>query len=258
MATKKTPAYLLALGREELPATIDLDAGHFRLEKIFKHDFFAATACYVGENGKVVLKIGRKAWFGIVPLGWIGRCHAAHESAAYKKVGDLESVPRFVERFGKHGFVHAYVEGHPLRKGEQVSDEFFDRLRDTIHAIHDRGMAYVDLEKCENVIVGDDGYPHLIDFQIAWNLPRKFGGELWPMRVLRRRFQQSDWYHIKKLQRRTRRDQMTVEELKASYHKPFYVRAHGFLTRPFTKLRRRILNRIDPAQKRGERGRVNE
>ncbi|GJM26225.1 MAG: hypothetical protein DHS20C16_26400 [Phycisphaerae bacterium] len=256
--TKKTPACLLALGRDDLPATVALESGEYRLDKVFKHDFFAATARYVGDNGAIVLKIGRKAWFGIVPLGWIGRWHAWHESGCYGALDDLDAVPNFLGRIGKHGLAHAYIEGHPLRKGEHVPDDFFDRLRGAIAAIHERGMAYVDLEKCENVIVGDDGQPYLIDFQISWRLSKKFGGELWPLRLLRKRLQQSDWYHIRKLQRRTRRDQMSDADLKASYHKPFHVRAHGYLTRPITKLRRRILNKIDPVQKRGERGRVNE
>lgn len=258
MSSKKTPPSLLALGRESLPETIELDSGVYRLETVFKHDFFAATSRYVGDNGKVVLKIGRKAWFGIVPLGWIGRWHAAYESAAYQHLDDLDAVPKFLGRYGRHGFIHEYIEGHPLRKGEQAPDDFFERLRGAIQAIHDRGMAYVDLEKCENVIVGDDGRPYLIDFQISWRIPRRFGGELSPMRLIRRRLQNSDWYHIRKLQRRTRPDQMTEDELRASYQKPWYVRLHGKLTRPFTLVRRRLLNKIDPVQKRGERGRVNE
>lgn len=255
---KKTPACLLALGRSDMPASVALESGEYRLDKVFKHDFFAATARYVGDNGKIVIKIGRKAWFWFVPLGWIGRWHAGHESGCYEALDDLAAVPKFLGRVGKHGLAHAYIEGHPLRKGERVPDDFFDKLREAIAAIHQRGMAYVDLEKCENVIVGDDGQPYLIDFQISWRLSKWLGGELFPLRLLRKRLQQSDWYHIRKLQRRTRPDLMSEDDLKASYHKPFYVRAHGYLTRPITKLRRRILNKIDPVQKRGERGRVNE
>ena len=42
-----------------------------------------------------------------------------------------------------------------------------EQLRADLAEIHRRGMAYVDLEKCENVLVGDDGAPLLTDFGIA-------------------------------------------------------------------------------------------
>ena len=255
---KTAPASLRALGREPLPERIELATGTYRLDRVFKHDFFAATARYVGETGKVVLKIGRQADFCGLPLGWIGRLHARHESGAYLELADVPAVPRFLGRFGAHGMIHEYVEGHPLAKGEHAPDDFFDRLGESLGMIHERGMAYVDLEKCENVLVGDDGRPYLIDFQIAWRLPRKYGGELWPMTWLRRRLQRADFYHLRKLQRRTRPDQLTDEELRASYAKPLYVRVWDMITRPFTLVRRRILDRLDPEKKRGERGRVDQ
>ncbi|MFT5462089.1 MAG: hypothetical protein ACI8QS_000961, partial [Planctomycetota bacterium] len=90
---KKTPAWLLALGREEPPAEVDLESGRYRLKKIFKHDFFAFTARYdrtqPDQEFDVVLKVGRKAWMFFVPLGWIGRLHAWHESRVLQRVDDL-------------------------------------------------------------------------------------------------------------------------------------------------------------------------
>lgn len=257
MHTRQPPHCLRALGREALPETITLSSGVHHLERVFKHDFFAVTALYVGDGRKVVLKIGRKASLLGIPLEWIGRLHANHESAAYLRLADLDVVPRFEGRFGRHGFVHDYIEGHALAKGERVPDDFFTRLRRAMETIHLRKMAYVDLEKCENVLVGADGRPYLIDFQIAWLLPRKYGGDLWPLTWLRRRLQRADLYHLGKLQRRTRPDQLTEEELRASYRKPVYVRLHGALVRPFTLLRRRLLRRLDPQHQCGERGRVH-
>jgi len=124
--------------------------------------------------------------------------------------------------------------------------------------IHGRGMAYVDLEKCENVVVGDDGRPYLVDFQIAWRLPRKYGGELWPMTWLRRRLQLADYHHVAKLQRRTRPDQLTAEELQATYRKPPAIRLWNLIARPFKLARRRILDRLGERKQGGERGRVDQ
>jgi hypothetical protein len=119
-------------------------------------------------------------------------------------------------------------------------------------------MAYVDLEKCENVLVGDDGRPYLMDFQISWHWSARRGGELWLMRAVRSWLQRGDLYHLRKLQRRTRPDQMSAEELAASYRKPWFVRWHRKLTYPFTYIRRAILDRIDPRRGRSERGRVHD
>ena len=259
--TRATPSWLLALGREPPPALIELEGESYQLERIFKHDFFAYTALYRGERRRVVLKIGRKASLCGLPLGWIGRFNAAHESAVFRAVDDLEIVPRFTGRWGKYGITHEYVEGHSLERDERVPDDFFTRLGLGLADIHRRGIAYVDLEKCENVLVGNDGRPYLFDFQISWRWPARWGGELWPIAWLRRRFQAGDRYHLTKLQLRTRPDLFTPEALAAAKHRPFLNRLHNGLTRPFTLLRRLVLKHIDPGRKRergehSERGRV--
>ncbi|HRX83672.1 MAG TPA: hypothetical protein P5572_01490 [Phycisphaerae bacterium] len=256
MSGKPKPAFLLARGRNPLPADVDMPGGPYRFVRVFKHDFFAATALYASDSAKIVLKLGRRASLFGLPLGWIGRWHARHETRLYRELADLPAVPEFIGMYGRDGFAHRYVEGHPLAKGERVADDFFPRLQGALETMHTRGVAYVDLEKCENVLVGDDGAPYLIDFQIAWHWPWRRGGNLFPFGWIRRRLQRADLYHMKKLQRRTRPDQLDAEELAATYRKPWYVRVHGTLTRPFTLMRRWVLNRIDPERKRGERGRV--
>jgi len=252
----RTPSWLLALGREGAPEEIVLADERYRLERVFKHDFFAFTALYGGGRRRVVLKIGRKASLCGLPLAWIGRLHAWHESRCFREVQDLEIVPRFTGRWGRHGLTHEFVQGHPLERGERVPDDFFDRLRSGLREIHERKMAYVDLEKPENVLVGDDGRPYLFDFQISWHWPARFGGDLWPLSFVRRWLQNSDVYHVQKLQRRTRPDLMSAADLSASHRRPLHIKLYGGLTRPITRLRRRVLNRVDPVKKRGERGRV--
>jgi hypothetical protein len=254
----KVPPSLTALGRRSLPLQIDVDGQRYVQRRIFKNDFFAVTAMYEGEARKVILKVGRQASFLAMPLGWVGRLLAAREQALLQRLQDIDGVPTFIGRWGPSGIVREYIEGHPLSKGERVPDDFHTRLYSQIEQIHARGMAYVDLEKCENVIVGDDGHPYLIDFQISWYLPARWGGELWPARRLRGWFQAGDRYHLIKLQRRTRPDQLAPDVLASSYRRPWYVRVHRFVSWPFTLVRRRILNRIDPRRRPGERGRVNE
>ncbi|HED64129.1 MAG TPA: hypothetical protein ENJ09_01110 [Planctomycetes bacterium] len=253
---RRTPSWLLALGREDPPAEIEVEGRTYRLGHVFKHDFFAFTGRYDGDEGSVVLKMGRKASFLFFPLSWIGRLHSWHESAVFRAVEDLDVVPRFTGRFGKHGLTHEYIEGHQLERGESVPPDFFDRLERGLEEIHRRGMAYVDLEKPENVLVGEDGSPWLFDFQISFRWPWRFGQNFFLTRWFRARFQESDHYHLRKLRRRCSPETMSPDELQASRRRPGHIRFYNGVTRPLTRLRRRILNRIDPVKKRGERGRI--
>lgn len=255
---KNRLASLTALGRESLPSEIQVEGHGYAKRLVFKNDFFAITALYEGDAGKVVLKIHRRARFLVLPGRWLGRWLAHRELAAFELLRDVDEVPDAIGRWGKTGLIRRFVEGHALTRGEHVPDDFHERLRALIATMHERGMAYVDLEKSENVLVGDDGRPHLIDFQIAWILPKKWGGELWPMRCFRTWLQVGDRYHLQKLRRRTRPDQLSSEELANSYRRPWTVRLHRFLTLPFTWCRRRILDRLAPRHGSGERGRISD
>jgi len=257
MSTKPVPAYLRALGARPIPETITLEGRTYSQVRVFKNDFFAVTALYEDAGRRVLVKIGRQASFLGLPMRWVGRLLARREAVAMTVLSGLPGIPRLLCRWGDTGIIREFIEGHPLSKGEHVNDDFHDRLSELIEAIHRKGMAYVDLEKCENVLIGNDGRPYLFDFQIAWYWPRAWGGELWPIRVIRGWFQSGDRYHLVKLRRRTRPDQLTPQQLSASYQKPWYVRFQRVITAPFQRIRRAILAKIDPRRQPGERGRVS-
>jgi len=270
---------LKALGKTPLPPTIEAGGKTYSFVQTFKNDFFAITSLYDGPAGRVILKVQRQAPFLLIPMRWAGRLLAAREWHSMSRLQGIPGVPKLIDRWGATGLIREFVEGRtlaealppPLLRGAEgdhsgslkgghvarVNDEFHPRLRELVDAIHAREMAYVDLEKPGNVLVGEDGRPYLFDFQIAWYWPRRYGGRLWPMRVLLRRLQAGDLYHLIKLQRRSRPDQLSPEVLRASYHKPWYIRLHNTLTRPFTRLRRKILRKLDPHRAPGERGMVD-
>lgn len=253
---KPLPSSLRALGRSEPPQSIHVCGNLYHFAHCFKHDFFACTALYQGPAGKIVLKLGRQADICGLPARWIGRYLAGHEANCYEAVADLDAVPKLLGRWGPTGIVHQFVDGQPLSRDITVPDDFFDRLERAVRAIHARGMAYVDLEKRQNVLVGVDGKPYLVDFQISWRPPSVNGRRSGPARWLLRRLQEGDRYHILKLRRRFRRDQLTDEQLRRSYHKPFWIRLHASLTAPLLKIRRRTLSRLDPKRTGGERGTI--
>ena len=191
-----------------------------------------------------MLKVGRAAdllGFPMRPLGcWLARREGRH----YAALGGVDGVARYVGMWRDHGLVHEYVEGHPLRRNEWVNDEFFPRLTEIIESLHAREMAYVDLEKRENILVGDDGRPYLIDFQISFALMTRALRRSRIARFLLRRLQESDAYHLLKHRRPHRPDQLSQEQIEASYRRPVYIDLHRVLFRPWTLLRRQTLKRM--------------
>lgn len=232
-----------ALGKGGLPPQLTVGGAPWRMVRTVKHDFFAATGFYENATGRLaVLKMSRSADFAGFPLAWIGRWLCRREVRFYNRLSDLPNVPRVLGLVGRNGFLHDYVQGRPLKKGKPVPDGFFRQLTDLLKEMHRRDVAYVDTNKPENILLGDDGRPHLIDFQISWDLH-----ELGDWRLNRwwlRRLQREDFYHILKHKSRLRPDEMTAEEQARAEHRSPLIRLHRFLTKPYFKFRRRTFQRL--------------
>lgn len=63
--------------------------------------------------------------------------------------------------------VRTYLAGVPLHQTRSLPEDFFDRLRDLVLTLHTRGVCHNDLHKEQNILLCDDGYPGIIDFQLA-------------------------------------------------------------------------------------------
>jgi serine/threonine protein kinase len=145
---------------------------------------------------------------------------------------------------GRTAFVHAYVEGRPLSRNRPVPDGFFAQLFALLDQLHRRDIAYVDTNKPENILLGDDGRPHLIDFQISWDLHMRW---LPLNRWILHRLQQEDLYHIRKHHRRLRPDELSAEEAARAEQVSPWIKLHRVVTRPFKRIRRRTLERMREA-----------
>jgi hypothetical protein len=236
--------WLYALPTGQLPPTARCAGQDYTLVETFKHDFFAATGLYRGPHGLAVLKMNRVTdCFGLSLL-WAGRFLARREIQLYRATADLAGVPALVGPVGETGFMHAFVPGHPLGRREAVSDTFFDELFTLVRTLHARHIAYVDLNKRQNILVGDDGRPYLIDFQISLYLPPVGWRRCRPVRWLLARFQHGDYYHCVKHKGRLRPDLLTPGERQAVERLSIWIRLHRALARPLTQLRRRALRQL--------------
>jgi hypothetical protein len=194
---KRPPASLFALGRQEMPAQVEADGATYRFTKLFKHDFFAATALYetVGAPGEMaVLKIQRTYPLYGFPMKWLGKRVANHEIRIYEKLQGVRGIPAFLGRVGPTGFLHAFIPGTDLHSDLPLTPQFFTELEELFAALHERHIAYVDSNKRENILYGEDRRPWLIDFQISFHA-KKGERDNFLAKMILRKFIRADWYH---------------------------------------------------------------
>lgn len=253
---KPRPAVLRALGRHEPPVQITVAERCYHLVEVLKHDSWAATAIYDGHDGRIICKFNRvQSIFGI-PMRWLGRRLAAREKRFLTRLADVPNIPAVlgqVEAEGKqlpNAAARRYLPGHPLTSGEHVQDEFFPELRFILTTMHQRGMAYVDLHKRENILVGENGRPYLIDFQISFDATRPLFRWLPGCRIVLGILCGSDLYHLEKHVIRHRPDQRG-SEAEIAQHRPWWIRAHRLVAQPFRTLRRRFLVTVGVRTGRG-------
>lgn len=222
----------------------------YGLQRVFKHDFWAATCLYVLESpmdaafSRIVVKFGRRQSFLGLPLQWIGRWLVDHEQAIYHRLRGVEGIPRWVDRLDETCCAIEYIDAPPLDHLDSLPVGLFDRLADIFRAVHDRGVAYGDANKRSNILVLPDGQPVLIDFQISLRTRDNWP---WPISALLRRAVQyladKDLYHLYKHKRRLAPDELTPEEDALSRRRGGLHGLHRKLTKPYRAIRRTFLRR---------------
>jgi hypothetical protein len=243
---KPRPAMFRALGRKDPPQVVETDGQRYERVELLKHDSWAATAIYQGPRGKIVCKFNRlEPIFGI-SMAWLGRWLAEREAAHYRRLTGLPTVPRLcgpIHAGGKrllNAVAHQYVEGHPLRSHERVNERFFPELTRTMEEMHRRGLAYVDLHKRENIIVGRDGKPYLVDFQVSFMTPADPLKRSSLGRWLLDHLQAGDRYHLLKHKVHHRPDQYG-STIQTETQRPWWIRLHRVIGQPLRECRRRLL-----------------
>jgi hypothetical protein len=245
-AVRPRPGLFRALGREDPPLTVEVRGQSYQRVDILKHDSWAATAVYQGADKKIVCKFNRqRAVFGL-SLRWLGRLLARHEAGILHRLQDLSHLPRWsgpvrvAGRVLPYAVAHDYLPGHPLGRGERVCAEFFPKLLELLHQVHQRRMAYIDLHKRENILVGEDGQPYLLDFQISFVLSARWARDGGLGQALLQLLQRADEYHLQKHiaehEGGCDRSWMSLSDTR-----PWFIRCHRWIGRPFRWLRRRVL-----------------
>jgi hypothetical protein len=242
-APRPRPPLFRALGAAEPPANVVVDGRRYERIEIFKHDSWAATALYGWTAERIVCKFNRTQPVAGLPMRWLGRRLAEREHRALSRLADLPQIPAplgpvFVNGVRlRNAVARQYIAGHPLGKDERVAGGFFASLRRALGEMHVRGIAYVDLHKRENIIVGDDNRPYLVDFQISFDVTHPRLRWLPGVRTVFDQLCVGDKYHLEKHIRR-------AESSAGAYAPPAipaWLQVHRVFAVPFRQLRRRLL-----------------
>jgi hypothetical protein len=242
-AARPRPPLFRALGGAEPPDEVVVDGERYQRTDLFKHDSWAATALYSGTAGRIVCKFNRVQPVLGLPMSWLGRRLAEREHRALARLADLPQIPTPLGpvyasgRLLRNAVARSFIAGHPLGKDERVEPAFFPSLRRALREMHVRGIAYVDLHKRENVIVGDDGRPYLVDFQISFDVTHPRLRWLPGVRAVFDSLCVGDLYHLEKHVRRA--DPLATEY--SAPEIPAWLRLHRLVAVPFRQLRRRLL-----------------
>jgi hypothetical protein len=99
-------------------------------------------------------------------LGWLARRLAAREARALEALRNLPQVPRLLEWNGRE-LRRSWLDGLPLQRAAPPGREYFREALTLVRRMHAEGVVHNDLAKEPNWLVGSDGRPALVDFQLA-------------------------------------------------------------------------------------------
>lgn len=97
----------------------------------------------------------------------VGRFLIWREAKAYRKLTGLNGVPRLLEVVRGRSLTVEAIPGSDLKQAglqKKLPPGFFERLKEVVDQIHERGVAHCDLKASGNVLVDSDGRPFIIDW----------------------------------------------------------------------------------------------
>ncbi len=152
----------------------------WQVKRVLKRDAFGRVELLVGGGGARLTR--RVASGGRWPLsGVIARNLARREQRALARLEGSGCAPGGVSdeaaalvagpdgRAPRRGevFLREWIDGVSLPLAKELPADFFDLLDDLVGELHARGVCHNDLHKEPNILVGSDGRPALVDFQLA-------------------------------------------------------------------------------------------
>jgi predicted Ser/Thr protein kinase len=123
---------------------------------------------------------------GPLVRAWLGPWLQRRELRAYRVLAGHPAVPRCLGALDRRALVVEYRPGRRLsrRLAGRISGDFVDALAAAVAAMHERGVAHLDLRHRSNVLVDEGGRPVLLDFASAVCLRPGGAAARWLLPVL--------------------------------------------------------------------------
>ena len=100
------------------------------------------------------------------------RAAAAREARALRRLDGIAGVPALLGWNGRELW-RSYIAGAPMQQAQPRDRAYYRQALRLLAQLHRRGIVHNDLAKEPNWLVGEDGQPALVDFQIAWTRGRR-------------------------------------------------------------------------------------
>ena len=204
----------------------------WQVRDVLKSDSFGRVELLEDGAGRRLLR--RVACGASIPGSrLVARFLMAREARALAAVEGLVGVPSLVADAGaleapsldgarpaaRDTLLREWIAGRPLHRADELADDFFDHLDGLVGELHERGVCHNDLHKEMNILVGEDGFPYLIDFQLASR--HRTRGRVFRARV------RDDLRHVQKHRRRYTRDGRGPEVAAAQHGRGHGVKRSG-------------------------------
>ena len=145
-------------------------AGSHMTVTVLKHGpwFKADILRLAHEGGEAILKdFSGKSRL----MRWWGRRQLLRERRALARLQGIPGVPVDLGEVPPCGLLLEPMPGEAITRWRRRSPDetapLIARLRTLVERIHERGVAHLDLRKRDNILVGPDGTPSIIDFNAS-------------------------------------------------------------------------------------------
>ncbi|MBI3855929.1 MAG: phosphotransferase [Planctomycetes bacterium] len=160
-----------------------------------KGGFLSPVVSVVDHEGRpAVLKDYRGK--NAVTRGLLAPSLVKREFAVLRHLEGLPGIPRAYAIVEKRALLLEYVEGKTINKFKagELPDRVYERLCETVRAMHGRGVVHLDLRQRKNILIAGDR-PWLIDFANA--LKGKLSAKLRAVdESALLKFKQRNWPHL--------------------------------------------------------------
>jgi len=152
--------------REDLLKTISEKLGTSASIPLFEGNQGRLFKIETDEKAYLIKSANQDHWWSKA----INRWSIRHEFKIYEILENLDGIPKCYGLTKDGSLVLEYIDGESYRSKQfelDGNDQFFNSLLELIKSMHDKGIAHGDLKRKDNLLVGGDLNPYLIDFGTA-------------------------------------------------------------------------------------------